>query len=406
MRHPDRSELARIAMRPAVAFATAALERALPSAKGTPDVEETLRAMLSELWAAEGTEPCAHAGAMSEAQAMALPSARFYFAYQARLLELIASSHHRSRELHALLGAAIALISFIVWVLHLHELSLCPGKPSVLGNDIAEVGWETLEAGLATLIDATSDPDGALTWQREQVARLVVDYPTASDPDELGPPLGRDYFFTDRPNPGLGEDRGGKHPVPSADIPPLEERFTYYGAIALATLAMQHAAAAPPSADGAGAVQSLVEALWAWQEAPHSSGRRKMSKDEARTLASFRFYAELPKITALRESADEPRERALMSGVVDALTFIVWMMDGVERLLNWGKPTVVGDEIGDDGWDGLVKALDGLAASAPDADAERTWQVDLIERVAKHHPGTGGVEVLGCPVKREELASR
>jgi hypothetical protein len=111
------------------------------------------------------------------------------------------------------------------------------------------------------------------------------------------------------------------------------------------------------------------------------------------------------KLSALRGSAGDPRERALMSGVVDALTFIVWMMDGVERLLNWGKPTVVGEEIGDDGWDGLVKALDGLAASAPDPDAERTWQVELIQRVAERHPGTDGEEVLGSPVTRQELES-
>jgi hypothetical protein len=195
--------------------------------------------------------------------------------------------------------------------------------------------------------------------------------------------------------------------MPNADIPPLEERFTDYGAIALATMAMEHAAAAAPrSAAAASAVQALVDALWAWQAAPQASGRKEMSKDEARTLASFRFYSELAKLSALRERAGDPRERALLSGVADALAFVVWTMDGVERLLNWGKPTVVGEEIGDDGWDGLVKALDGLAASAPAPDAERTWQVDLIQRVAERHPGTGGEEVMGSPVRREELASR
>jgi hypothetical protein len=78
-------------------------------------------------------------------------------------------------------------------------------------------------------------------------------------------------------------------------------------------------------------------------------------------------------------------------------------MDGVERLLNRGKPTVVGDEIGDDGWDGLAKALDELAASAPDPDAERVWQVQLVERVAKAHPGSSFEEVLGRPVKRQDF---
>jgi hypothetical protein len=60
--------------------------------------------------------------------------------------------------------------------------------------------------------------------------------------------------------------------------------------------------------------------------------------------------------------------------------------------------------IGDDGWDGLVHALDGLAASALDSDAERAWQAQLVERVSKMHPGTVGEEVLGRPVKQQELS--
>lgn len=129
-----------------------------------------------------------------------------------------------------------------------------------------------------------------------------------------------------------------------------------------------------------------------------------MSKDDARKLASFSFYSELAKLLALRDQlpSDSP-DSALLSAIVDALTFVVWTMDGVERLLNWGKPTVVGDEIGDEGWDGLAKALDGLAASAPDPDAERAWQVQLVERVTKRHPGKIGDEVLGRPVNRHEF---
>jgi hypothetical protein len=193
--------------------------------------------------------------------------------------------------------------------------------------------------------------------------------------------------------------------MPPATLPPLEERFTDYAAIALATAAIEHGATAAPRSPGVKrAIQSLVEALWAWQAGPQESGHKEMSKDDARKLASFSFYSELAKLLALRDQhpGDSP-DSALLSAIVDALTFIVWTMDGVERLLNWGKPTVVGDEIGDDGWDGLAKALDGLAASAPDPDAERTWQVQLVECVTRSHPGKIGEEILGRPVKRQEL---
>jgi hypothetical protein len=65
----------------------------------------------------------------------------------------------------------------------------------------------------------------------------------------------------------------------------------------------------------------------------------------------------------------------------------------------------VGDEIGDDGWDGLANALDGLAGSALDPEGERAWQVQVVERVATSHPGKAGEEVLGRPVKRQNLKS-
>lgn len=193
----------------------------------------------------------------------------------------------------------------------------------------------------------------------------------------------------------------------SPPLPPLDERFTDYAAIALATAAIEHSCkAVPRSTEVQRVIQALVDELWAWQAGLHVSGHREMSKDEARKLASFHFYSELAQLSSLRDlRAGDPRERSLLSGVMDALVFIVWTMDGVERLLNWGKPTVVGDEIGDDGWDGLSKALDELAASASDPEAERAWQLRLVEDVAKSHPGNIGEEVLGRPVNRQELTT-
>jgi hypothetical protein len=53
--------------------------------------------------------------------------------------------------------------------------------------------------------------------------------------------------------------------MPPKALPPLEERFTDYAAIALATSAIEHAAkAAPRSADVDRALQALVDELWAY----------------------------------------------------------------------------------------------------------------------------------------------
>jgi hypothetical protein len=191
----DKSELASIAQRSAVAFATAALEKTLPVASGTADVESVLRSMLDELWAYQSAEPRAHTGTMSEAEARALPSGRFYFTYQARLINLIGDGQPRIRKLHDLLGAAIALISFVVWVMHHEERSVYPKKPLVIGNDIAEVTWETLQIGLATLVGASPDPDNALSWQRAALQKLAADHPASKDPNHFGRRVERAYFF-------------------------------------------------------------------------------------------------------------------------------------------------------------------------------------------------------------------
>lgn len=186
----------------------------------------------------------------------------------------------------------------------------------------------------------------------------------------------------------------------------LEEQVTDYAAIALATAAMEHVVeAAGAQEEVQRALLGLIRELWDWQAGPHSSGHEEMSKDDARGLASCRFFASIPVFAALRDQhRGDPRVHALLSGVVDALTFIVWVMDGIERLLNRGKPVVVGDEIGDDGWDGLAAALDELARSTPDPDAERAWQIEALARVVADHPGSPDEEVLGRPVTKQYFA--
>lgn len=196
MQRHDTSELATIAKLPAIAFATAALEHVLPVAEGATDADQVLRAMIDELWAWQLALPAAGARALTQKEARELPSGRFYFVYQARLLELV-SEYKRGQPVRDLLGAAIALISFGVWLIDEYERSLYPDKPLVLGNDISEVGWETLAIGLETLVRASPDPAATLAWQHRHVRRLVAEHPASADPSSFGSRLGRSYFFAE-----------------------------------------------------------------------------------------------------------------------------------------------------------------------------------------------------------------
>ena len=189
--------------------------------------------------------------------------------------------------------------------------------------------------------------------------------------------------------------------------PPLDERFTNYAAIALATVAIEHAleTAAPP-ADVYAHMAALVSDLWAWQASPQVAGHRQMSNDEARAMPSFTFYGRLAILRALRDQhAHDQRLHALFSGVCSMLELIVWLMDGVERELNWGKPTVVGDEIGDEAWEPLRDGLEALTRAARSPDDEFAWQERIIIAFAAAYPGSGSEEREadhGAPVRRDE----
>jgi len=189
--------------------------------------------------------------------------------------------------------------------------------------------------------------------------------------------------------------------------PPLDERFTTYASIALATVAIEHALeTSAPSHEVHVPIAALVADLWTWQASSQLSGHRQMSDDEARALPSFAFYGRLAALRALRDgSIGNPRSHALLSGVCSLLELNVWLMDGIERELNWGKPTVVGDEVGDEAWGPLQDGLEALTRAAHLPAEEFAWQERIIAAFAAAYPGGGSEEreaVRGSPVTRDE----
>jgi len=190
---------------------------------------------------------------------------------------------------------------------------------------------------------------------------------------------------------------------------PLDFRLTDYAAIALATAAVEHAAAGVELPAQIGAeLTRLVDDLWAWQVSDQIEGQRRMSSEQARTLPSFAFYRRLDGWTAHRDHhAAVPAVHALLSGVCELLAFIVCVMDGVERLKNWAKADVLDEEFGADDWQPLVDGLELVSDATGDPDAEDAWQAELIERLAAAHAGGGRYgdeEVMGVPVARAEVS--
>lgn len=188
----DPCTLQQVARLPAIGFAAAALEKVLPAARGDAASRDLLRQVLDELWAWLGSRKLAGKINMTETEAKAMPSGRLYYGYQHRVLELAAA---HTGKLRNLLGAAFSNLTFSIWLIDQHESVLNPGKPSVLGNDLAEVTWEQLAIGLRTSLDAADDHDDVLAWQMQTVRRLLADHRCSSDPADFGSPLARDYFL-------------------------------------------------------------------------------------------------------------------------------------------------------------------------------------------------------------------
>lgn len=137
-----------------IALATAALEKVLAAAKRHPEVDSLLCSLLGDLWRWQSEEKVRGKADMSREEARELPSTRLYDTYEARLLALAAEYSDRGKVYH-LIGAMIALLGFTVWLMDGLERQMNPGKPFVFRNDILEVDWETLVAGLATAVEAS-----------------------------------------------------------------------------------------------------------------------------------------------------------------------------------------------------------------------------------------------------------
>jgi hypothetical protein len=189
--------------------------------------------------------------------------------------------------------------------------------------------------------------------------------------------------------------------------PPLDERFTDHAAIALATVAIEHAleTAAPPP-DVHAQVAALVADLWAWQTNDKLAGHQRMSEDEARALPSFAYYGQIAGFSALRDRhAGDLRVHALLSAVCSLLEFVVWIMEGVERALNWDKPRVIGKEIGEEAWGPLHDGLESLTLAARSPKDEFAWQERIVAAFAAAYPGGGsedGEADAGSSVSRDD----
>lgn len=188
----------------------------------------------------------------------------------------------------------------------------------------------------------------------------------------------------------------------------FEERLTDYAAIALATAAIEQVlSAAREQTEIHALLEELVEDLWSWQAAEKLHDNEDMSEEQAKALPSFEFYSRLARLIELRnQHGGQSRIHALLCGAIELLYFIVWMMDGVERLLNRGKPFVVGTEVEDKDWEALGNGLEWLVKAADDPEQAYQWQLMTLERLANVHPGNPDEEVLGEPVARGYLFVR
>jgi hypothetical protein len=404
--HPTE-DLKKLSGFAAIALATASTEKVLGAARRHPDVDSLLRGLVDKLWRWQLEEKAQGRVNMSETEAKALPSAKFY-QYEAPLLAL-ADKYQDQGKVYHLIGATIAALGFIIWQMDIIERAMNPGKPFVLGNDILEVDWETLAASLSTAVKAADDPDEMFAWQKAAIARLTADHPNASDPPSTWRTVPRDYFAGALALPDA-DPQNEPAPEPPAIQPPahryeaeeLQERFTEHAAIAFATAAIERAlgaVAAHPEIHAP--LQELVDSLWKWEGEDKTPGKVGMSNEEAESFPSFQFYSRVDALRQLRDRyQSQPKIYALLSAVADSLVFISWLMDGIERRMNLGKPFVIGDEADERQWGALADALESAAKAAERPDQHREWQARTIQRLSKEHPGDPDGGVLGKPLSR------
>jgi hypothetical protein len=177
----------------AVAFATAAIDRARSVVAAVdPELRARLDDLVRDLWAWQtlelprGTEP------VSEAQAMTLPSFRFYQVLQS--FEALRSAGSHASRLATLLSGICDLLRFVVWNLDGVEWSLNPGLSLGVGEKVGEGGWDNLATGLEALARVADDPEAELRWQDAMDRRLARDHPGDPVDGRVGSPVSRDTF--------------------------------------------------------------------------------------------------------------------------------------------------------------------------------------------------------------------
>ena len=180
------------------------------------------------------------------------------------------------------------------------------------------------------------------------------------------------------------------------DLQDVEKRFTKYAAAALAAAAVENVLG-----DGNAfgelhrSVRAMLDDFWRLIAEPVAQGKTTMTEAEVRALPASRLYlhtrdlgaicSELALVrTAYRKAAD------LADGAFANLLFMVWQLEGIEFLLNPGKPLVVPEDVGETNWSALVDGLERLARAARDPDRAFEWQQQIIARLAQDHPYAPG----------------
>lgn len=396
-RHDPKDVERRFTKYAAVALAAAAIENVLGVENSFGDLHPRVRAMLDDFWRLLGEPVVQGKTKMTEAEVRSLPSSRLYL--HTRVLGEACSQPPSVRDAHRkaadLADGAFANLLFMVWQLESVEALLNPGKPRVVPEDVAETNWSALVDGLERLARAARDPDRAFEWQKQTSARLAEDHPYVLR--SIGTLVPRDYF-------GLAPTTAAA-PSPPA-LPALEtahrlrreevkKRFTEYALIALVTATIEELLPAAPS-DLAPLLSTLVEDLWAWQADPKPQGRSGMSETEAATLPSYRFHARLTQL---------PSQPARLVGVVrSAILFITWVMDGIERQMNPGKPFVFEDELEDD-FGVLLDLLEQAVEASRDPEAMLAWERQTVQRLRTRYPADRDTPelTLGEPVTRDDV---
>jgi hypothetical protein len=176
-----------------IALAAAIMERLVPAVEHLPNASSTLHRIIDELWRWQTAPRVQGRSTWTEYDARALPSGVLYWTHQARLVNLVGRYFDDARAREAI-GGAIVSLTFAIWLIDKDERNANPEKPQVLGNDVAEFSWETLQLVLDTAVEGAADPAEMARWLTEVMDRLAIEHPRPRDPHDFGQPIPRNKF--------------------------------------------------------------------------------------------------------------------------------------------------------------------------------------------------------------------